>query len=79
MEMNRTRIVFFVIVGLALLIVLAGIVVGLVSAVVKQQTQTPTVVAGPTPGQVQPTPVVQLDSPDPVFAPSYDASDGLPT
>jgi ABC-type nitrate/sulfonate/bicarbonate transport system substrate-binding protein len=79
MKMNRTRIVFFVIVGLALLIVLAGIIVGLVSTVIKEQAQTPTVVAGPTPGQAQPTPVVQLDSPDPVFAPGYDASDGLPT
>jgi ABC-type amino acid transport substrate-binding protein len=79
MEMNRTRIVFFVILGLALLIVLAGVAVGLITNIVRTQSTTPTVVAGPTPGQVQPTPVVQLDSPDPVYAPGYDASDGLPT
>jgi ABC-type amino acid transport substrate-binding protein len=79
MEMNRTRIIFFVILGLALLIVLAGVAVGLITNLVKTQSATPTVVAGPTPGQAQPTPAVQLDSPDPIYAPGYDASDGLPT
>jgi ABC-type nitrate/sulfonate/bicarbonate transport system substrate-binding protein len=79
MEMNRTRIVFFVIVGLAILIFVAAIAIRLVSNVIETQSQTPTVVVGPTSDRPQPTPVAQLDSPEPIFAPDYDASDGLPT
>ncbi|TEU18622.1 MAG: hypothetical protein E3J21_05510 [Anaerolineales bacterium] len=80
MQMNRTRIIFFVIVGLALLVVCIGVSFTLVNRLIKEATPTPVAVV-PTrpPAQVQPTPVVQLESPEPVFAPGYDPNDGLPT
>jgi ABC-type amino acid transport substrate-binding protein len=78
MQMNRTRIIFVVIVGLALLIVCGAVVYNYVSDLL-QATPTPAVAEGTPGGQDQPTPVVQLESPDPVFAPDYDPNDGLPT
>ena len=78
MQMNRTRIIFVVIVGLALLIVCGAVVYNYVSDLL-QETPTPAVAVGTPGGQDQPTPVVQLESPDPVFAPDYDPNDGLPT
>ncbi|MEJ2750341.1 MAG: ABC transporter substrate-binding protein [Anaerolineae bacterium] len=77
MKMDRTRIIFIAIVGVALLVVC---VVAAINLVGDRLNPTPeaTVASAPTsvPGS---TPVVNLDSPDPVFAPDYDASDGLPT
>jgi hypothetical protein len=77
MKMDRTRIIFIAIVGIALLVVCGVVTYGII-----QDRLTPTpepgVAANPTrvPGS---TPVVNLDSPDPVFAPDYDSADGLPT
>ena len=77
MKMDRTRIIFIAIVGVALL---AVCVVAAINLFVDRLNPTPEpgIVDAPTraPGS---TPVVNLDSPDPVFAPDYDASDGLPT
>jgi ABC-type nitrate/sulfonate/bicarbonate transport system substrate-binding protein/outer membrane protein OmpA-like peptidoglycan-associated protein len=80
MQMNRTRIVFFVIVGLALLVVCVGVSYNLLSGLIERETPTPfAVVETRPPAEVQPTPVVQLESPEPVWAPGYDPNDGLPT
>lgn len=80
METSRTRIIFFVIVGLALLVVCVGVSFTLLRGLFEEKP-TPTVAVLPTlpPAQAQPTPVVRLESPEPVWAPGYDPNDGLPT
>ncbi len=75
MKLDRTRIIFIAIVGVALIAIC-----GVVGYNLIQDRLTPTpdgsvVSVTAVPGA---TPVVILDSPDPVFAPDYDASDGLP-
>jgi ABC-type amino acid transport substrate-binding protein len=80
MQTSRTRIVFFVIVGLALLAVCAGVSFTLLSGLLEKEPPTPVAaVATRPPAEAQPTPVVQLESPEPVWDPGYDPSDGLPT
>jgi len=79
MQMNRTRIIFFVIVGLALLVVCVGVSYNLLSGLIKEGTPPPIVVATHPPSPTPPVPVVQLESPEPVWAPGYDPNDGLPT
>ncbi len=80
METSRTRIIFFVIVGLALLVVCVGVSFTFVGRLIREGTPTPVAVLETRPPvQVQPTPVVQLESPEPVWAPGYDPNDGLPT
>lgn len=73
MEMDRTRIVFFIIIGLAFLVVCVGLSFNLVSMLIEQGTQP----ADQTPSPA--TPVVQLNSPEPIWGPNYDPKDGLPT
>ncbi|MCB9421889.1 MAG: ABC transporter substrate-binding protein [Ardenticatenaceae bacterium] len=76
MKMDRTRIIFIAIIGVALLAVCG---IGGYNLIKNQfEADVTPVASGPTrvPGS---TPVVNLDSPDPVFAPDYDAADGLPT
>ena len=77
MKMDRTRIIFIAIVGVALLAVCVVAAINLFQDRLNP-TPEPGIVAAPTraPGS---TPVVNLNSPDPVFAPDYDAADGLPT
>jgi ABC-type nitrate/sulfonate/bicarbonate transport system substrate-binding protein len=78
-KLDRTRIIFIAIVGVALLIVCAAVAYGAVSRLMTAASATPTPTAGVViPPTGQPTPVVNLESPDPVFAPDYDPSDGLP-
>jgi ABC-type nitrate/sulfonate/bicarbonate transport system substrate-binding protein len=79
-NIDRTRLIFILIVGLALLIVVIAIGANIISGLIADARATPTPVPGLVPGvtTVAPTPVVQLDSPDPVFAPDYDPDDGLP-
>jgi ABC-type amino acid transport substrate-binding protein len=79
-SMDRTRIVFIAIVGLALLIVCGVVGFNVMRGLLADDEATPTpAVAVTTPGTQQPTPAVNLESPDPVFAPDYDPNDGLPT
>ena len=76
--MNRTRMVFFLIIGLALLIVAGSMIANFVR---EDPAPTPVAQSGATPasqGELT-IPTTNLKSPDPVFAPDYDASDGLPT
>jgi NitT/TauT family transport system substrate-binding protein len=80
-SMDRTRIIFVVIVGLALLIVCVAGIYSVASKFIADARATPTPAAGgvtPSTGQ-QATPVIHLESPDPVFGPDYDPGDGLPT
>jgi ABC-type nitrate/sulfonate/bicarbonate transport system substrate-binding protein len=79
-NIDRTRLIFVLIVGLALLIVVVAIGANIISGLIADARATPTPVSGLVPGvtTVAPTPVVQLDSPDPVFAPDFDPDDGLP-
>jgi len=80
METSRTRIIFFIIVGLALLVVCIGVSFTLLRGLLEEATPTPVAVVETRPVEQTPsTPVVQLESPDPIFAPGYDPNDGLPT
>ena len=80
METNRTRIIFYIIVGLALLVVCIGVSFTLLRGMLEEATPTLVAVVETRPVEQTPsTPVVQLESPDPIFAPGYDPSDGLPT
>ncbi|HDQ71663.1 MAG TPA: hypothetical protein ENN19_06145 [Chloroflexi bacterium] len=78
-SMDRTRIIFIAIVGLALLVACVAVAYNVVNRLVDDARATATpdgsglgVVTG------QPTPAVWLDSPDPIFGPDYDPDDGLP-
>ncbi len=75
-NIDRTRLIFIGIVGLAILIVVCGFGYQAVNRFLREAktTATPIAVAG-SPA----APVVQLTSPNPIFAPNYDAKDGLPT
>ncbi|MDM8526868.1 ABC transporter substrate-binding protein [Anaerolineales bacterium HSG24] len=79
MELNRTRITFFIIVGLALLVVCSGLIFNFVINQTPPDIEPTDIATSPIGEAVEATPVVQLESPDPIFAPTYDANDGLPT
>ena len=79
MNLDRTRVIFIVIVGVTLLAICGVVAYNLINSRISDAEAT-RVAGGPTPsGQTAATPSVTLDSPDPVFAADYDASDGLPT
>jgi ABC-type amino acid transport substrate-binding protein len=71
-SMDRTRVIFIAIVGLAILIVVCGFIYNSV-------TQMITGLGGPTPTVARTTPIVDLSSPEPILGPQYDSEDGLPT
>jgi len=78
-NIDRTRIIFIIIVGLALLIACIAITINLVNGLAGEARATATPqVGGGTTSSNQPTPVTHLESPDPIFAPDYDPDDGLP-
>ncbi len=72
---ERTRLVFLVIVGLALLIACIAVGYNVISRVSIGPRPTP---AEGTPSRGQPIPETHLESPPPIFAPGYDPADGLP-
>jgi len=76
--MDRTRVVFFAIVGLALVIVCGVLGYNFASGYLKQVSTPPTAVATSGPLVVGPTATVALTSPQPVFAPNAKLDDGLP-
>jgi ABC-type amino acid transport substrate-binding protein len=79
-NMDRTRIIFVAIVGVALLVVCGFLGYSLISGALGGDEATPTAaVAVATPGDERPTPSVDLESPEPIFGPDYDPNDGLPT
>jgi NitT/TauT family transport system substrate-binding protein len=71
---ERTRLVFLVIVGLALLIACIAVGYNVVSRMSIGLRTPPT----ETPSLGQPIPTTHLESPPPIFAPRYDPDDGLP-
>jgi len=81
-NMDRTRIIFVVIIAVALLIVCGGVAYSLIRDQIDEEEQTPTtevVIAGQTPSSGELTPSVSLDSPEPIFGPNYDPDGDLPT
>jgi ABC-type nitrate/sulfonate/bicarbonate transport system substrate-binding protein len=76
-NLSRTRIIFIVIVGVAALVICGALLYNIIPGLGGDETPEPTAVAGN--GGARPTPSVDLESPDPVFAPDYDPDDGLPT
>jgi outer membrane protein OmpA-like peptidoglycan-associated protein len=76
-RLDRTRLIFFAIVGVTVLIVGASALYSVVRKQLDRLNATPTPgFGGNSQGQ---TPVAQLTSPDPVFAPGYvPGSDALP-
>jgi ABC-type amino acid transport substrate-binding protein len=82
MQMDRTRIIFIVIVGVALLIVCGAVGYSLISGWVgadEEATVTPAVAQVNTPEGERPTPVVDIESPDPIVGPNVDPAGDLPT
>ena len=77
-ELDRTRIIFIVIVGIALLIACVAIGYGIYRSMVAGEDATPTPASGVPPATRPATPAIQLDSPDPIHGPDYDPGDGLP-
>lgn len=76
-QLDRTRIMFFAIVGIAILIVGVGVAYSAVKNFINNANATPTSAAHNN--QTQATPVTQLTSPDPVFANGYKpGADNLP-
>jgi ABC-type nitrate/sulfonate/bicarbonate transport system substrate-binding protein len=79
-NMDRTRLIFIAIVGFALVIVCGVAGASWLLRPDADATATPGAVVVDTPGsEARPTPAVDLDSPDPVWGPNYDAGDGRPT
>ena len=76
--MDRTRIIFAVIVGLALLVLCVAVGYNAIRTYTSATSATATPAGGVAPATSQATPVVQLESPDPILGPDYDAGDGLP-
>lgn len=81
-NMDRTRIIFIAIVGLAAIIVCGALTFTFVSSQLGSQgeaTPSEVITVEETPiGEERPTPTVLLESPEPVFGPNYDPNDGLP-
>jgi len=76
MKMDRTRIIFISIIGVTLLIVCGALAYGAVNNFLDQAEPTAVSNTNTTNNN---TPVVNLDSPDPIWGPNYKADDGLPT
>ncbi len=80
--MDRTRLIFIAIVGVALVAVCGFITFSLVNNAKDEQRagEATPVVAQPTTATVSTRPVtVNLESPEPIWGPNYDAGDGRPT
>lgn len=76
--MDRTRIIFIAIVGITVVAIGVVALVSFIGGLVEDGA-TADVTPTTSSGVAQATPVVVLDSPEPVYAPDYDASDGLPS
>lgn len=82
MKMDRTRLIFIAIVGVTLLVVCGAIAFSSISNFLEQREAETAVINTPsssTTGSGGTVSTVNLDSPDPVWGPNYDAADGRPT
>ncbi|MBK8985020.1 MAG: ABC transporter substrate-binding protein [Chloroflexi bacterium] len=81
MQMDRTRIIFIVIVGLALIAVCVAGFLTMYANIGNNASATPAAVATAASNlPANPTrPPTNLQSPEPIWGPNYDANDGLPT
>lgn len=79
MNMDRTRIIFIVIVGITAVIVCGALAFSFINARIDTGTGTPVAAGTAAPAGSTSEPAVDLNSPDPVFGPDYDAEDDLPT
>lgn len=83
MKLDRTRVIFIAIIGVALLAICGVIGYNFLGSLAGTDAE-PTAVSssgnnGSSNSGQATTTAVNLDSPDPIFAPSYDPNDGLPT
>jgi len=85
MKLDRTRIIFLAIIGFTLVIICGALGYSFYTRLTEQSSSAESVEAQP--GEAEPveavegtqaTPVVVLDSPEPVYGPNYDPDDGLP-
>lgn len=76
-SMDRTRIIFVVIIGVALLAVCVAAGISLIGNITADDGE-PTAVAGVA-TETQTTVEVNLESPEPIFGPSYAENEELPT
>jgi ABC-type nitrate/sulfonate/bicarbonate transport system substrate-binding protein len=76
-SMDRTRIIFVVIIGVALLAVCVAAGISLIGNITGEDGE-PTAVTGPT-TVPQTTVEVDLDSPEPIFGPNFTENEDLPT
>lgn len=77
-NLDRTRILFIAIVGIAVLAICGVGAASLAGNLLGDNDAEPTAEIGQqTDGQ--PTPAVDLESPEPIFGPNYDPDDDLPT
>ncbi|NCF64746.1 MAG: ABC transporter substrate-binding protein [Chloroflexi bacterium] len=83
MQLDRTRIIFLAIIGLTLVVICGALGYSFYNSQVNQPQATPIAASeqgSTTPSDSEPeTPSVQLDSPEPIFGPNHDPTDGLPT
>ena len=82
MKLDRTRVIFLVIIGVTLIIICGALAYNFYLNTVAEPETTP--VAGiveetAAESETAPAPAQELDSPEPIFGPDYDSEDGLPT
>ena len=79
-RMDRTRIIFIAIVGLAIVVICGVVAVGAVRNLLQQSEETAVAESTVEPlATSAPAQIAAVESPEPVWGPSYDPTDGLPT
>jgi hypothetical protein len=83
MELDRTRIIFLAIIGATAIIICGALGYNFYNNQINQANPTPAVAADSSTADQQSSSTTvskpQLDSPEPIFGPNYDAGDELPT
>lgn len=77
--MDRTRIIFVVIIGIALMAVCVAFGINAFSGLVAGNGEPTAVPGTAVAGATRTTPQVDLDSPEPIFGPNYEENGDLPT
>lgn len=82
MKLDRTRIIFLAIIGVTLIIICSALAYSFYRNTLAEPGATPvaeSVSESTETSSTAATPRQQLDSPEPIWGPDYDAADGLPT